>query len=124
MREIKFRAWLVEEKTMYPWHSEFFYDTSPVTSYSGSLEENENVLLMQYTGLKDKNGVEVYEGDILKDECGFYGVVKYGSHTDSDMREELTGFYIQVDDNQWHLGANCDYKVAGNIYENPELLES
>ena len=85
----------------------------------------EQVELMQFTGLKDKNGREIYEGDIVK--------VFYENHDDTpkqemtrlvvvDWREELCGFEIGYIDH--HMPYYHDYEVLGNIYENPELLEA
>lgn len=126
MREIKFRAWDNTTKEMLQLQKMSF-KTSKCMPYGGNIEF-EFDSLMQYTGLKDKSGKEIYEGDILSIEikdktikdkiivsgntvveyknCKF-GVV-WGWHRDFIG---LDGFY------------NTDFKIKGNIYENPELLE-
>ena len=65
MRQIKFRAWLKDEKKMIEWYPEFFSDMSPVTSYGSDFPDSDDVVLMQFTGLHDKNGKEIYEGDLV-----------------------------------------------------------
>jgi uncharacterized phage protein (TIGR01671 family) len=71
------------------------------------------MVLMQYTGLKDKNGVEIYEGDIVR----FLDIDGVDSVTEVEFREG--GFYpFAPDFIHW-----CNVEVIGNIYENPELLE-
>jgi len=81
-------------------------------------------VLMQYTGLKDKNGKEIYEGDIVHvtdffhgDAKVYKGVVKfvggYYQIEGQDIRNAPLGWIISSD----------DLEVIGNIYENPELLE-
>lgn len=67
--------------------------------------------IQRYTGLKDKNGKEIYEGDIVKDQRGIVGQVCWIS--------EAEGW----DWSGWHYGnASFPFEVIGNIHENPELL--
>lgn len=73
--------------------------------------------LMQSTGLKDKNGTEIYEGDIVKNIYDEIYVVKWfdaGFH----LEEKYNGGFDYF---ELHFGDNKE--VIGNIYENPELLE-
>jgi hypothetical protein len=98
MRELKFRAWNKKNNIMYSSPNELKPDI-------------DNIAIMQYTGIKDANGNEVYEGDILQDDDGYIDLVKY--------HEE--GYYHAGD---WD-GSDFRYcKVIGNIYESPELLEN
>lgn len=72
-----------------------------------------DAIIMQYTGLKDKNGKEIYEGDIVDTENGIYEVLWYGEG--ACFRFHILGSLespLNYD----------DIKVIGNIYENPELL--
>lgn len=123
----KFRAWLKEEKRMTDVSEMTFIDgevylISDVTGFYAY----EEFKLMQSTGLKDKNGKEIYEGDIVKfSDCdndayvtpvvwdnnyACFGVSFSGKYPISfDYLEE---FYTELK----------DIEVVGNIYENPELL--
>jgi len=110
MREIKFRAWQVNTRKM-------LLD-STFLNYQTMLDFNsKNYIMLQYTGLKDKNGVEIYEGDIVKEHFGAYGEVKY-----------VNGCFILqlVDARPLAEYIICDFgnktEVIGNIYENKELL--
>ena len=90
MREIKFRAWDKKQKIMRDWHwitkKEF-----PFMPIDGNLLNSDDYELMQYTGLHDNNGVEIYEGDILQYEriktIGYHTV----STTDKDGRFSAGG---------------------------------
>ena len=120
MREIKFRAWDKERKEM----SEPFEVLSLGIPFRDGntryLYFDENPL-MQFTGLGDAKGIEIYEGDILRQFPGFgcaweerTGIVKYaGASFWFDMGTQA----FILDDH------DCRFEVIGNLYENPELKE-
>ena len=111
MREIKFRAWHKTGEAMMP-------DLKNVYTLNSAFQ-NDNLIFMQYTGLKDRNGVEIYEGD----------VVKYLTHTahvfwsPQDFGfvhyNEVIGGYAGL---SFFTGYK-DFEVIGNIHQHPELLE-
>jgi uncharacterized phage protein (TIGR01671 family) len=144
MREIKFRAWNKEKKQMTPSFNLW------------SLTEDENfnlcldgygilypsrVILMQFTGLHDKNGKEIYEGDIVRiitavneyydeegdlieDENEKIAFISFDDGT--FVAENSSGEICQWDDgtHDWYSLENAIIlEVIGNIYENPELLK-
>ena len=116
MREIRFRGWDGDKMT---------YDGFLVTSEGGVYWEGgmkpADLELMQFTGLKDKNGKEIYEGDIVRSEHGDGGpiieAISWG------VAEFLSG---RLALRAWSfLNGKCDtIEVIGNIYENPDLLET
>ena len=86
--------------------------------------EFDEVELMQSTGLKDKNGAKIFEGDIIKNSNGSTGYVIY-------LQQEA-GFVVVLKKSDYRLGHRntgesyaeaTNHEVIGNIYENPELLE-
>ena len=83
--------------------------------------------LMQYTGMKDVKGVEIYDCDIVNDGQHTY-LVRFGEFTDSQNFQypsaRQTGFYIvDIHTDETFPFYSHMYRVIGNIYENPELLE-
>lgn len=88
--------------------------------------KDEDLILMQYTGLKDKNGVEIYEGDIIKGISKTHKNNKITLYVKWD-RGQYDVFDIHDKDNWMDSLYNhmhfYDIEVIGNIYENPELLE-
>ena len=122
-REIKFRAWDGYNIN---------YDLYEQHGYNGNIEINDCLAytdnLMQYTGLLDKNGVEIYEGDILLRKHSIKtkskGVENYDS---THIVEWKTHYAFNYDDSNW-VGLELpeyleEHEVIGNIYQNPELVD-
>jgi uncharacterized phage protein (TIGR01671 family) len=117
MREIKFRLWNDAQGFMDE------VDSIDLEAWNDPDERPSNIHLMQYTGLKDKNGVEIYEGDIVRIgtlEGEPLGAIEWDENyaqyeiNDND-RYKFGGEYVE------HHRAQS-FEVIGNIYEDPELL--
>ena len=122
MRDIRFRAWFNHKPT---WCNRMFYSSEEPSTigdwFSEVLIEQDNAILMQYIGLKDKNNKEIYEGDIIK---YFHGGLKKLINAKVIWYKEWCGFAFETRFDSGgglisHLSEK--YKIIGNIYENPEL---
>ena len=147
-REIKFRAWsrtgewdefgerrvfeMIDSDSLCPNEFEPFKDSL--------MDINDEYYVMQFTGLKDKNGKEIYEGDILHSNKS--DIYLYGNNSPVDFESGafcVTILYDQIQEPLWgfdRVYKPTDYpnntekyewieefEVIGNIYENPELLK-
>lgn len=136
-REIKFRAWDINEETMIysseedakfilesgSWSVKFVreknFDNEGIEIDAPVYLESDDIELMQYTGLKDKNGKDIYDGDILS------------GHSDGNVKVEwAVGSWecIFSDEGNISIEEMCVWfgnnsEVVGNIYENPELIK-
>ena len=133
MRDIKFRVWDKETKHMHICGEDvhdtinFEIETNRAYYYNlqngcGSLREDSNYVLMQYTGLKDKNGKEIYEGDIIKICAEGLGGEAIGKivYDEYDLAFVLKNEVEELSECLWY--AEQQLEVIGNIYDNPELL--
>jgi len=122
MREIKFRAWDKQNKLWYGRLGKpFTLQDAMGADWSTPVNQLE---FMQYTGLKDKSGVEIYEGDILANAY-HYPVnhnVKYGDIFGA-VQWLNCAFWVGSKEDRPLMGDGKEYEVVGNIYENLELLK-
>jgi len=134
MREIKFRAWDKNDKRIFidPQMIDFYnkkigymqYQTEymPDTSYSipVGFEEFEYSELMEWTGLYDKNGEDIYEGDIIFESFGekYYKVIFENGSFKAEFNGDFDEYSFDLID---VVAQGCE--IVGNIYENPELIK-
>lgn len=123
MREIKFRAWDNLNKDMifldYIWNNHWYNNKNQaVLDNSNSVirpkVQNGQVVIMQYTGLKDRNGKEIYEGDILHWNNDYIEIVEWS--------DKWTPHWKGLPDTRITGGGRA-CEIIGNIYENPELIK-
>ena len=143
MREIKFRAWDFEQKKMI-YNVEQTYDDNcrgKGGCYGdccfGEVLENVALEVMQYTGFKDDEGRDIYEGDILhvRERCHGFTVLRSEADNWSEYKGRilfkdgcffcLSKFDMDLlgDLMHWNDVDEADIRIIGNRYENPELME-
>lgn len=121
MREIKFRAWEIDEKRMVPWN-EIKYDVTFEEVF-----DNEFLEVGQYTGLKDSHGNEIYEGDIIEAvfellDGELETIIDKGVVVFKDYGFQVQTFEDHIEPLHEWAQLSEELKVIGDIYENPELL--
>ena len=147
MRELKFRIWDIQDKSFLS--QEYLKEFKVSIScdgqtirqdfWGGDKTVGEDVIVQQYTGLKDKNNVEIYEGDIVKySRCHVVSVEERKNVFSSKLIEDgdFVGEIIFIfpsfcwsydhkryDDIESMTGATHRYEVIGNTFETPELLK-
>ena len=130
MRELEFRAWWKDTKRFLDC-DEWYMTCSGAKylHYAAMPYKDDNFIIEQYTGLKDKNGQKIYEGDIVSEEFEYGGektkTIWQVRWSDDECAFELhyvSGF--EVDDCSLVADDEEDYEVIGNIHENKELLEA
>lgn len=145
MRDIKFRVWCKENEQFIQFDGMGFLEDGSLW-YVQEVDENEppyffirpemcGLILMQYTGLKDKNGVEIFEGDTVRvfDAKQINQLGRDGAYVDAYLDELDEVDFIVFKDGGFVLNRTgldvsiCqsieEFTVIGNIHENPELLE-
>ena len=124
MREIKFRAWDNNKETLCNITDINFSDYSANGVCFGEWSEFSVNNLMQYTGLKDKNGVIIFEGDIVYCNNAYYEVVwEESKAVEFRLTKQSKIKHPKICDVYFGFNASNYIEVVGNIYENPELLK-
>jgi len=131
MRKIKFRAWNKKEKIMVDLKeiTPLALSFDPCLAGGGTgiyIPDHPDLEIMQFTGLLDKNGKEVYEGDIINWGDNYPSVIEWSQETCQFVCHE---YYPKTSKNaqedRWHdiPAYTNEPEVLGNLYENPELLQ-
>ena len=126
MKEFKMKAWLKKEKKMVAIIGiDFNYEYIRYTEDGNLFNENyktaefKDIELLQFTGLKDNGGQELYEADVIKVNDGIddiYGLISYD--------DEDGTYRVSYENITEHLSEReGDFEIVGNIFENPQLHE-
>ncbi len=119
MRDIRFRAWDNDNKE---WCNDFCIELSSgkLLCDHGTTMYVQEIILMQFTGLCDKDGKEIYEGDILQCDEEHGGQIEW-----VEWSEEELAWVCEngIDNGSWLSGCDGVVVIIGSIHENPELME-
>ena len=127
MREIKFRGINMEGQWVYGYlGKDWDNDVSITTNFDSDVLCSCEYKVFpesvgQYTGLKDKNGREIYEGDLLQHPNGVIAEIKYSDYLAAFVAVYVQNGDIEMDFLDKEIVSKC--KIVGNIYENKQLLE-
>ena len=137
MREIKFRAWNKEKKKIYRFDDLQYCNEYNLLAFGLNKDDYEkdggqycnlscdidDLIIMQFTGLKDKQGKEIYEGDIGKLTIQFGDYPPFNEYGVMTFNEEAFYSFKFEAETDYGNGDVKSVEVIGNIYENPELLK-
>lgn len=108
----------VESDTL-GWTTQGYLDTGAIGEGKSNVDFEPDYVLMQFTGLKDKNGREVYEGDIIQIENWYYPIAEVIFQNGAFRADnKIGGKFLFTGEELFQ----CSYEVIGNIYENPDSL--
>jgi len=121
MKELKFRAW---DKIRKEWENHFSISKTGKFYRCGIIQNQKNIELVQYTGLKDKNDVEIFEGDVV--EFTLFNCYDEDIQCKGSIHIEDGRMYIDSNGDLFNLYdariQDDEFGVIGNIHENPELI--
>lgn len=123
-KENKIMVYADTNNELLPYYPDEIYTTWQTYDLSAieDLADNEDYIVMQCTGLKDKNGKLIYEGDILKQPDGIVDYVYWENGCYLHNGTAITNYDFCYQGDSWAKEVNT-HEVIGNIYENKDLLE-
>lgn len=130
MRRLNFRVWdgkeMLDENSKIGWGKKFYMTLEGELFIHYGIDEifiGEDYPVMQFAGLWDKRGVEIYEGDIVRAETHEpeYYEIKFLSGAFCATHPSIHGYPIDI--NHFYPSVGCQIEVVGNIYQHPHLIK-